>query len=142
MNENMKNEKAKFTPGPWSYRPNKYDDWGVVKSPDGLPVAQACVGRWSKDFDKHRTEGTDPAEANARLIAAAPELLAALEMQAAAFSALSMAHYYQDSMEGAKDWGQKQYSKNAYLEAAKEADLLQDKASEMRRAAIAKAKGE
>jgi len=79
MNENMKNEKAKFTPGPWIYRPNKYDDWGVVKSPDGLPVAQACVGRWSKDFDKHRTEGTDPAEANARLIAAAPELLAALE---------------------------------------------------------------
>ena len=75
----MSNEKTKFTPGPWAYRPNEYDDWGVVKSPDGLPVAQACVGRWSKDFDKHRTEGTDPAEANARLIAAAPELLAALE---------------------------------------------------------------
>ena len=71
--------KTKHTPGPWKYRPNKYDDWGVVRSADGLPVAQACVGRWSKDFDTHRTNNTDPGEANARLIAAAPELLAALE---------------------------------------------------------------
>ena len=78
-NKIMKNENAKYTPGPWQYRPNKYDDWGVVRSADGLPVVQACVGRWSADFDSHRTNGTDPGEANARLIAAAPELLAALE---------------------------------------------------------------
>ena len=71
--------KTKHTPGPWVYRPNKDDNWGVVRSADGLPVAQACVGRWSKDFDTHRTNNTDPGEANARLIASAPELLAALE---------------------------------------------------------------
>ena len=74
----MENKK-KHTPGPWVYRPNKDDNWGVVRSADGLPVAQACVGRWSKDFDTHRTNKTDPGEANARLIASAPELLAALE---------------------------------------------------------------
>lgn len=70
---------AKHTPGPWEYRPFEYDDWGVVRSADGLPVVQACVGRWSKDFDKHRVNKTDPGEANARLISAAPEMLAALE---------------------------------------------------------------
>jgi len=74
------NTKSKHTPGPWEYRPNKYDDWGVVRSADGLPVAQACVGRWYKDFDAHRVNKTDPGEANARLIAAAPDLLDALEM--------------------------------------------------------------
>ena len=75
----MNTNKAKHTPGPWKYRPDKYDDWGVVKSADGYPVVQACLGRWTSEFDTHRTNKTDPAEANARLISAAPELLAALE---------------------------------------------------------------
>jgi len=69
----------KYPPGPWQYRPGKHDDWGVVKSKDGYPVVQACIGRWTSDFDKHRTNGTDPGEAVARLISAAPELLAVVE---------------------------------------------------------------
>ena len=68
-----------FTPGPWAYRPEKYDDWGMVRGADKYPVASASTCR-SDDFEKneHRRKKTDPADANARLIAAAPDLHAAL----------------------------------------------------------------
>ena len=68
-----------FTPGPWAYRPEKYDDWGMVRGADKYPVASASTCR-SDDFEKneHRRNKTDPADANARLIAAAPDLHAAL----------------------------------------------------------------
>jgi len=62
-----------WTPGPWEYRPHKYDDWGVIRARDGFYVAQCSVTRWSdEEREAHRAAKTDPTEANARLIAAAP----------------------------------------------------------------------
>jgi hypothetical protein len=67
---------AQHTPGPWLYRPLKHDDWGWVRTQDGTLVA---VARNSPVTDAeqtaHRRNRTDPYEGNARLIAAAPDLL-------------------------------------------------------------------
>jgi len=68
------------TPGPWSYRQSEYDDWGTVRSASGGFICQAHdPDIWSgEQLARHRAAKTDPWEANARLIAAAPELLEAL----------------------------------------------------------------
>jgi hypothetical protein len=50
----------KIPPLPWKYRPDEYDDWGTIKSADGLPTVKVCPGRWTKDFDMHRKNNTDP----------------------------------------------------------------------------------
>lgn len=77
-----------FTPGPWLYRPSEYDDWGTVRSApdaDGR-MGYICQARNpSISHEAHgefRANGRDPFEANARLIAAAPTLLAHLEWAA------------------------------------------------------------
>lgn len=70
---------VQHTPGPWLYRPDKYDDWGVVRTERGGFICQAKDGSWpgeGPDLDTHRRAGTDPYEANARLIAAAPDWIA------------------------------------------------------------------
>jgi hypothetical protein len=76
-------KRPKPAPGPWVYRPHKNDDWGIVRVRDGngYPVAVARAGRHVTDeeYAAHRSAKTDPFEANARLIAAAPDLLEALE---------------------------------------------------------------
>ena len=68
------------TPGPYSYRPHSYDDWGVVRDSNGLLVCLARGGRnlTQKEIDEYRSNGTDPYEDNGRLFAAAPDMLAAL----------------------------------------------------------------
>ena len=63
---------SKHTPGPWTHKLA-----GEVQGPDGLPVAYASAWRMT---DGDAESGTGPASANARLIAAAPDLLAALEV--------------------------------------------------------------
>ncbi len=71
---------AGHAPGPWVYSLDQFDDWGTIRSADGLMVARLSVGRYSTDaLNGHRRAKTDPTAADARLIAAAPELLAALK---------------------------------------------------------------
>lgn len=70
---------VQHTPGPWSYRPREYDDWGFVRAVDGNLVAVAKDSSIPlSEHDAFRARGADPYEANARLIAAAPDLLEAL----------------------------------------------------------------
>ena len=68
------------TPGPYSYRPHSYDDWGAVRDSNGLLVCLARGGRnlTQKEIDEYRSNGTDPYEDNGRLFAAAPDMLAAM----------------------------------------------------------------
>ncbi len=77
---------AAHTPGPWSYRSKEHDDWGIVRAPTDLngysPVICQARDPYCLDGDElaiHRDSKTDPWEANARLIAAAPELISLLE---------------------------------------------------------------
>lgn len=65
------------TPGPWLYRPWAYDDWGVVRAPNGNGhdvspmVAQARAGDpvSNDQFAEHRKNRTDPYGDNAKYIA-------------------------------------------------------------------------
>jgi hypothetical protein len=86
------------TPGPWEYRPLKYDDWGWVRGPkqpegDWPLVACARSGTYETDAElaEHRRNKTDPYEANARLIAAAPALFEYVESSASAGCATAQA---------------------------------------------------
>jgi capsular polysaccharide biosynthesis protein len=70
---------SKHTPGPWNLYPNNASDWVVRKMfPDGQESHE--IARCQSGVD------------NARLIAAAPDLLAALKM---AVSALERSDYIQ-----------------------------------------------
>ncbi len=80
----MSEIKRPWTPGPWEYRPDDFDDWGVVRH-GRYHLCKARDPRVSfEDLPKYRASKTDPYEANARLISAAPEL---------AEAAVPFAHY-------------------------------------------------
>lgn len=72
---------SEFTPAPWVARKIEAQEW-AIDAPNGDPI----IGhnQWNAlavvyGSDDHPREGRIVAEANARLIAAAPDLLAALE---------------------------------------------------------------
>lgn len=73
-------------PGPWAYRPQKFDDWGYVRAPDvgdgWMPfICQAKSPSTEGEEDEARRNGTDPWGANARFIAASRELVPALRAE-------------------------------------------------------------
>ena len=70
--------ELKHTPGPWVRDVSHGADWGYIRDGEGRMVA-VCGIPEGEDLLKHRRNGTDPTEANARLIAAAPDLLEALK---------------------------------------------------------------
>lgn len=71
---NLKKLSDAATAGPWKYRPDRHDDWGVIRGgeiQDGKfgplkpPVARAApLWHDPKDFDEHRSAGTDPMKDN------------------------------------------------------------------------------
>ena len=67
---------AQHTPGPWHW--NMGDKHG-----DAMPILMSSVGYvcdFGNDRQYYPTAGNAPSEADARLIAAAPDLLAALRL--------------------------------------------------------------
>lgn len=68
------------TPGDWAYRPDPFDDWGIVKSPpdrpEGFEYDLRCVLAQFRDprrldddvLAEHRSAKTDPWQANAELV--------------------------------------------------------------------------
>lgn len=121
--------ELKATPGPWCYRPHEYDDWGVVKA-GYFTICQARDPLALEDdiLNRHRREKTDPWAANARLIAAAPELYEAADLLEKAETAWANC----DDCEGVE----------RIPELCGECFPLFDEARLKRRAALAKARGE
>ena len=86
------------TPGEWAYRPDEYDDWGLVKTEprevgnyEPPFILRGVIGqfrdpdvRGEEALNQHRKAGTDPWESNARLIVtlrnALPAIIAALKV--------------------------------------------------------------
>lgn len=72
--------KPTHTPGPWRYRPHKYDDWGWIRAANDELVARVGIASDNEEeLNEHRRKRTDPFWADAQLVTAAPELLAALK---------------------------------------------------------------
>ena len=76
----------KHKPGPWHC--GNRDNWWRIYDENGFYIAAA---RDPSPAPNHKADGFDIEEANARLIAAAPDLLAALE---AARDVLELANRY------------------------------------------------
>lgn len=110
---------AQHTPGPWSYRSQPHDDWGTVRAGRYIICQARNPAVDYDDLDEYRRTRTDPYEANARLIAAAPDLLEACEALIA----------YDEGDDDAPDAGVKMM-------------IDYDHALTLARAAIAKARGE
>jgi hypothetical protein len=76
---------SKHTPGPWGFDPDNWGQsfkagWGILAlDEDGCALRPAYIHVERNGYDHH-----EEAEANARLIAAAPELLEALKAKLAA----------------------------------------------------------
>ena len=114
---------SKHTPGPW------ISNGHGVHGKDNAWVASL------------RAESYQQKEIDGRLIAAAPELLEALRMQELVYFAENEIYDCRQRESMARSYEQKRAAHDKLLEAQKLLDIYQDKASEMRRNAIAKAEG-
>lgn len=68
------------TPGPWHYRPEKYDDWGFIRASRTDEDAAKGLGGWPvatmrsgshldrEKMDEHRKAGTDPYGPNSEIV--------------------------------------------------------------------------
>jgi len=126
---------SEHTPGPWLYRPHRYDDWGWIRaqpeSDDSVGPLIACAksGKYMDlaELDVHRANKTDPYEANARMIAAAPDMLAALKALNKLISEAALTGFnYKDG-----DWADRLYASQQTTSAAiKAATPMPDKGAE------------
>jgi hypothetical protein len=118
---------ASHTPGPWKVQPLQYDQGGTIAicSTPGCGIIATIPPMNEDDEPTAETAQRDPCdEANARLIAAAPELLEALEA----------------SEDLLRDIGTAAESGNPYSRAELESAI--NRVSTENQAAIRKAKGE
>ena len=82
----IRTRTEKATPGPWKYRPEKWDDWGWVRAGEYI-IARVtdCKDFTNEEFDLHRLNHTDPYINNAQFVAHArtdiPVLLDEIERQ-------------------------------------------------------------
>lgn len=81
--------------GRWLYRPDRFDDWGVIRSDADGGEPRSIVGMirtppaTERQMDEHRTAKTDPFGDAARFVAAAyPDAILGLLARHAAFTAL------------------------------------------------------
>ena len=82
-NKNMNTKEAvTHTPGPWTYD----ESWALIKGDDGSEIAAVHAARAFR-APKGKDAFKDEPKANARLIAAAPDLLAALQKMTALLAA-------------------------------------------------------
>ena len=82
----------KATPGPYLYRPKKYDDWGMLRAGEYV-LCQVRDPRFL-DLDRARAEGRDPWEDSAQFLAAAPSMAALIAAQAAEIERLRGLTWY------------------------------------------------
>ena len=124
-----KNETAQHTPGPWQTRPEWGENGLRVWGADSYGVADILIRRSITDVDPSAEE-----KANATLIAAAPDLLAACE------AALDAMVQQSDKWATVEEFGSPAWTAEV---TAREAQAEQTRhVRESLRAAIAKAKGE
>lgn len=82
---------AQHTPGPWQARgSHKCDDFGIVVQNDAAEGGWMVVAECFSDLRRSGERAVEEAAANARLIAAAPDLLDALERLSAQCDRLRM----------------------------------------------------
>lgn len=117
--DDLKELLGKVTPGPWAYRPTQYDDWGTVRAGEWF-LCQAKDPRHLEDdhLNSCRKNGCDPWEANARLIAMAPDLAAEVLRLRAEVERLTEAlrsiegrvEEASDSLHNSTEWAEREFA--------------------------------
>ena len=75
--DKLRDLMGRATPGPWAYRPEPHDDWGVVRSGRFWICQAHDPDRMDDEFlAECRKTKTDPWYANAALISMSPDLAA------------------------------------------------------------------
>lgn len=109
--------RGKATSGPWEYRPEKNDDWGVIKS-GCYPVAKS-LGHPSDciTHDRRRENGTDPYIDNGQFIVTARNLPVSLAKVADHLKAVKI---YGDNGRQWTDWREVEKTLTALLSDGRE----------------------